>query len=85
MTKQELNRDIKRLFNKIQSLQLNYQYDPNTYINFIEGEGKKEYLRLYYADRTTEYLTKNSLVTMMTLNRSHRFVQFHVFYCDAKI
>lgn len=82
MTKQELNRDIKRLYNKIESLK---DKDNDTFFKFIENEGKKEYTRLYYADPTTEYLTKESLVRMMTLNRQYRYINLAYFYIEAII
>ena len=80
MTNQELNRDIKRLYNKIEFLK-----DNESFFAFIEGEGKKEFIRLYRADDTAEVLTKDNLLRMMTLNRRYRFVAFHHFYINSKL
>jgi len=82
MTKQELNRDIKRLYNKIESLRSG---NNDTFFKFIEGEGKNEFTRLYYADQTTEYLTKDSLVKMMILNKQHHYINPAFFYINAEV
>jgi hypothetical protein len=73
MTNQELNRDIKRLYNKIESLK---NSNKENFYTFMEGEVKKEFIRLYRADDTAEVLTKDNLLRMMTLNRRYRFVSF---------
>jgi len=82
MTNQELNRDIKRLYNKIESLK---NSDNENFYTFIEGEGKKEFRRLYFADDTADVLTKDNLLRMMTLNRRYRLVAFHQFYINSKL
>lgn len=83
MTKQELNRDIKRFYNKVETL-LNGD-NKALFYKYIETDGKKEFNRLYFADTTTEYLNKNSLVMMINLNLRYRFIAYHVFYINAKI
>jgi hypothetical protein len=82
MTNQELNRDIKRLYNKIESLK---NSNNENFYTFMEGEGKKEFIRLYRADDTAEVLTKDNLLRMMTLNRRYRFVVFHQVYINSKL
>jgi hypothetical protein len=78
MTKAELNRDIKRLYNKVDSLQ------GDVFYSFIENEGKKEFNRLYYADSSADALTKDNLLRMMSLNRRYHFVPSHTFYISSK-
>jgi len=79
MTKQELNRDIKRLYNKFDKLA------GDDFYKFVETEGQKEFKRLYYADSEADYLNKTTLLMMMNLNRRYRYIQFHTFYINAEI
>lgn len=65
MTKQELNRDVKRLANK--------------HTNMNEADLNKEFKRLYYADSNFEYMNLNSLKMMLRLNLRYRFVPLHQF------
>jgi len=55
------------------------------FFDYIENAGKKEFLRLYYADQKCEVLTFKSLKIMMTLNRRYRFVQLHAFYINIEL
>lgn len=76
MTKQELNRDIKRLNNSIKKLE---NKDNKVYFEFIENEAKKEFKRLYHADSEFKYANKQSILIMLRLNVRHRFILFHQF------
>lgn len=69
MTKHELNRDVKRLFkNHFDSTQ-----------NGLSEEGKREFLRLYHADSSFEYLTIDNLKRLLRFNLRHRVIQLHSF------
>lgn len=65
MTKQELNRDIKRL--------------ANNHHNMEEADVKNEIKRLYYADSTFEYMNLNSIKMLLRLNLRYRVIALHVF------
>lgn len=65
MTKQELNRDVKRLANK--------------HIEMQEQDVIKEFKRLYYADSNFEYMNLNSLKMMLRLNLRYRVIALHIF------
>lgn len=67
MKESHLNRDIKRLWKA-------YQNDMD-----LEKpeEFKKEFLRLYYADRKIESLNVRSIKILTTLNLKKRFIQLH--------
>jgi len=65
MTKQELNRDIKRLANNHHSME--------------EADVKNEIKRLYYADSTFEYMNLNSVKMLLRLNLRYRVISLHVF------
>lgn len=67
MTKQELNRDIKRLTKLVGT---DKEHTP---------EFEKEFRRLYYADSSMEYLNVESIKTLLRLNVRHRFIPFHQF------
>ena len=82
MTTKELNRDIKRLYNKIESLR---GRNDNNLFNYLDKEGRKEYNRLHDANKEADLLTLNSLKKMVDLNRRYRFVAFHNFYPSIKI
>lgn len=74
MTTQELNRDIKRLRKSIVS-----HNGKDSYYSFIENEAKKEFQRLYGADREFKYMNKESIKIMFRLNIRHRFQPLHNF------
>ncbi len=76
MTKQELNRDIKRLSSEIYRLSFG---DNTDYFSYIENEGKKEFTRLYYANKDFSGLNLQSIKIMLRLNVKHRFIPFHQF------
>ena len=65
MTKQELNRDIKRL--------------ANNHATMNEADLNKEFKRLYYADSNFEYMNLNSLKMMLRLNLRYRVIALHFF------
>lgn len=74
MTKQELNRDIKRLYKQ--------------YLNKADKEAiEPEFKRLYYADDNFEYCNKNSVLMLLAMNHTFRFIQFHLFgiSCEESI
>ena len=76
MTKQELNRDIKRLANEIYRM----SFEPQKkYFEYLEKTAAKEYKRLYNADSNFEYMNLLSVKIMLRLNVSHKFVPLHNF------
>jgi hypothetical protein len=76
MTKNELNRDIKRLKSEIYRMSFE---SLETYYKYIDTEACKEFKRLYYADQSFEYMNKNSVLIMFRLNLKHRFVAIYHF------
>jgi len=74
MTKQELNRDIKRLLKTVSNIKKDGQYHDN-----IEKIVKPEFMRLYLADRSFEYMNKDSIKIMLRLNLRYRFEAHHQF------
>jgi hypothetical protein len=76
MTKQELNRDIKRLFKEFKKAAENLEIEK--YFEVAE-ELKKEFRRLYDADRELKYVSKDNILRMLILNRRHRVIPFHQF------
>lgn len=82
MTNSELNRDIKKLYTKIESLR---NKNNNDFFDYINNVGKKEFLRLYYADDKANVLNLKSLKIMMVLNRRFNFVQPHTFYINIEL
>ena len=78
MTKQELNRDIKRL-RKMAKEGKDYS-NMDTCPKF-----KAEFLRLYRADSSFEWMNRNSILTMVRLNNKHRIVPFHQFGLMIKL
>jgi len=76
MTKQELNRDIKRLWKKTK--------EADVLCEWTISEIKAEYKRLFYADPEFEHMNKDNLLRMMALNSKHRFIQLHQFPLGIK-
>ena len=73
MTKQELNRDINRMY-------INYISNKNnTIMKFDYNAMFEEYRRLYYADDELKYMNKKSIRIMLILNRIYRIIPFHMF------
>lgn len=71
MTNLELNRDIKRLSNKVKN-----RTDGS--IQF-EDEIKNELRRLYYADREFTAMNKQSVLILLRLNLRYRAITLHHF------
>jgi len=82
MTTKELNRDIKRLVKNIHNLM---GKDFDAYFEYIHNDAKKEFIRLYYADKEFKYMNKQSVLIMFRLNISYRFVEFHRFGSHIEI
>ena len=82
MTKQELNRDIKRLYSLAESAKV---FKDDLYHNFIENNVRPEFNRLYHADSTAEYMNLLSLKIMIRLNHKFRFIQLHLMFINIKI
>ena len=74
MTKQELNRDIKRLAGFVRSLD-NINEMPEKSEKYI----KDEIRRLYYADDKFEYMSKESVLRLLRMNLRFRSVALHHF------
>ena len=87
MTKQELNRDIKRLVNRYLEITNSKYYDVHMdeYYNLLDKEIKPELRRLIYADSDFSYLNINSLKALISLNGSLRVVPFHHFGIHIKL
>jgi len=70
MTKQELNRDVKRLWNNHLKCD-NYDQIEKTVI--------PEFKRLYGADKDFKYLNRDNILRIMVLNRKYNIIPFHRF------
>lgn len=66
MTTSELNRDIKRLWKRYQKLNKEYTLQKSE----EEAEIKKEWKRLWGADREAKYMRKQQLKAMLKMNGS---------------
>jgi len=82
MTAKELNRDIKRLFNKVKkaTLDVSQKYgsiDDQEFSEMIEKDFKPEFKRLWLADKDMEYLNLNSVKMMFKMNNMFDFVSFN--------
>lgn len=80
MTKQELNRDIKRLYNNIEKAK-----NTPSFFEYIDNNAKKEYTRLLNASDDFSALSKKSVLILYRLNLSYRFIPLHTFGLNAKI
>jgi hypothetical protein len=76
MTKQELNRDVKRLVKSIKSLD---NTNLDTYYKQVNEIISKEFKRLYYADDSFSSLSANNIRMMLRINLKFRFIPFHNF------
>ena len=81
MTKRELNKLVKALYNE--HYRLTFEQN-DIYFDWIEKTAQAEFLRLYNADNTLESLTKESLLMMLSLNRKMRVIPFHSFGIQSK-
>jgi hypothetical protein len=81
MNNRKYNQDIKQLNKAIfkASQKVDISGNNDEYFAFINGEAKKEFMRIYNANDTFEGLNKISILIMMRLNIRHRFVPFHLF------
>lgn len=73
MTSAELNRDIKRLAKQ-------FGTDGAEKLEF-----EKEFKRLYYADDNFQYMNKQSVLIMLSINLRHRFIALHSFGINVSI
>tara|TARA_R110000803_G_scaffold78075_3_gene143140 strand:- start:15633 stop:15881 length:249 start_codon:yes stop_codon:yes gene_type:complete len=73
MTKQELNRDVKRLYKRWFSL---YGVAKTT---ATEENTKREFKRLYHADSSFESLNRENILRMLKMNNSMRVIVLHQF------
>ena len=83
MTKQELNRDIKRLRTTYLKAVAAANWDDN--YQRVVDEIKPEFLRLYRADQNAEYMNYASFWFMYRLNLIHRLVDLHLFMIQMDI
>jgi hypothetical protein len=79
MTTQELNRDIKRLQKTFEKMQ---QMKTDDYFSMLHGEFKKEFMRVYRADSKFKYINRESILILLRINLSCRFVALHSFGLD---
>lgn len=80
MTKQELNRDIKRLWKQYNQYKAkNGSNATNEYFAYIDENIKPELKRLYYADTSMKSLNADSLRYLIRLNLSLIVIPFHHF------
>jgi hypothetical protein len=79
MTKQELNKAIKKLFRNWRIASEDSKSDIKHYFESVEPNMKKEYQRLYFADSKFEYISRDNILRMIILNRRHRVIPFHQF------
>tara|TARA_R110000744_G_scaffold174371_1_gene293173 strand:- start:63 stop:317 length:255 start_codon:yes stop_codon:yes gene_type:complete len=84
MTKQELNRDIKRLRTTYLKAVAAANWDDSYQVS-VYDEIKPEFLRLYRADQNAEYMNYASFRFMHRLNLIHRFVDLHLFMIQVDI
>jgi hypothetical protein len=77
MTKQEFNRDIKRLFKDWKKASEGTASEE--YFSEVEPKMKKEFQRLYFADSEFKYISRDNILRMIILNRRHRIIPFHQF------
>ena len=82
MTASELNKAVKKLNSEL--CRMSFE-DTGKYFEYIEKEAKNEFIRLYYADKTLESLSKRNILVMFRLNLKHRFIALHNFGVDIKL
>ena len=81
MNNRQFNQDIKQLNKAIfkASQKVDITGNNDEYFAFINGEAKKEFMRIYNANDTFEGLNKQSILIMMRLNLRHKFIPLHIF------
>jgi hypothetical protein len=77
MKPNELNRDIKRLHLEIRNNASKMSSDD--FFEYLENTAKIEFKRLFRADDTFEYLSKDSILRMIQMNLTWRIIPFHQF------
>lgn len=78
MTNKELNRDIKRLKIAVVKHRADNSVDNPKYYEQIEVF-KKEFTRLYDADREFKVINRDNIVFMLRFNVLYRAIPFHQF------
>ena len=88
MTKQEINRDIKRLYKRFNT----GPYDVTDWNaeqwrahEQEKQEENEEFKRLYKADTTLKSMNRKSILMLYRINQARRIIQFHIFGINAKI
>jgi hypothetical protein len=86
MTKQELNRDYKRLYKRYDQWEQGIGSLSNSSDQKVRDAYREEYTkmsvelnRLYRADKEFDYSNKNSILIAIKLNNSMRVVPLHRF------
>lgn len=82
MTAQELNRDIKRLYSSIEKAKT---LSNDEFFKYIDTTAKTEFLRLYRADSTAEYMNLQSIKIMIKLNLSYRYISLYTMFINIKL
>lgn len=77
MTAAELNRDIKRMARDLKKVK--DQTDTDLFFNYVENTLKPEFLRLFRADSSFEVMNKQSVLILLRINLSYRFIQLYAF------
>lgn len=80
MTKQELNRDIKRLLKRF-----NHSYYKETVTDEELESQRTEFLRLDRADSEAEYMNRKSIIAMHRMNQARRYKPLHLFGINWKV
>lgn len=82
MTKQEYNRDVKRLHKAVQRIK--NTLTGQAYFDAVDRDIKPEFLRLYRADSEFTYANKQSIITLLSINHRYRWIPLHSFGLMAK-
>jgi len=89
MTGQELNRDIKRLYKRFDESKISTEF-MNTAAEWDAYEKeqdalKKEFLRLWHADKEKTVTKLKQLKMLLIMNSSLRVITLHAITYDFKI
>ncbi len=88
MTKQELNRDIKRLSKAYLNLRKSNKVGKITidrYFKIIDNVIRVEWLRLYEADNTLDSMNAASIRILLRMNLRHQFIGLFQFGLNVKL
>lgn len=77
METKALNRDIKRLARNFEKAKNNL--DMPEYFEYIDETVKPEFKRLFDMDKGFEYISRDSILILLSMNISLRIVPLHVF------